>query len=496
MIPKYKKFPHGYAFVNFEGQPDGKSIQTDIPAKVTIPLKQGFGNEVAAVVEAGQKVAAGEIIGRDDESVSSPVHSSVNGKVVEIRKIDYLGNEVGAVVVESDRTNSWQKLNGYSSSWENLSAETIGELIYLSGAGSSGRCGIPTAFNSSVIGPEEVENVIIKCVGVDVHNALPDLFLKGEGTANFVNGLKILQKLMPAARFHLALNKSHENLIDRLSILPDQNSVNVAVLPAKYPVDYDEVLTSLVLGMQFPHGYSAANIGVIVVDIQAVLHVYQAVAEGKPVIERTVALCGPGFTERPHAKVRVGSSLDGVIKNKVDTGGEWRFVVNSSLTGESISDLSLPVDRTFSTVSALLEQAEGEFLAFARPGFKRNSYTRTCISMIFKKDSPMFQKSCETNLHGEGRPCLFCGFCEEVCPAGIIPHLLFHYVERDVIDETLLRYKIFNCIECNLCNYVCPSKIGVAQYIKEGKAKLLAEGFELPESGVSLKGVEKYNSVK
>jgi Na+-translocating ferredoxin:NAD+ oxidoreductase RnfC subunit len=108
----------------------------------------------------------------------------------------------------------------------------------------------------------------------------------------------------------------------------------------------------------------------------------------------------------------------------------------------------------------------------------------------------LFQKKCGTNVHGELRPCIFCTFCEEVCPAGIIPHFLFHYVEKDIIDDTLLKYRIFDCIDCNLCSYVCPSKIPVAQFIKEGKAKLLDEGFKCPVPAVVLKGVEKYRSVK
>ncbi len=79
---------------------------------------------------------------------------------------------------------------------------------------------------------------------------------------------------------------------------------------------------------------------------------------------------------------------------------------------------------------------------------------------------------------------------------GIIPHLLFHYVERDVIDETLLKYKIFNCIECNLCSYVCPSKISIAEFIKEGKTKLVEEGFGSPAPEAAFKGVEKYKSLE
>ena len=105
------------------------------------------------------------------------------------------------------------------------------------------------------------------------------------------------------------------------------------------------------------------------------------------------------------------------------------------------------------------------------------------------------KKKCGTNVHGELRPCISCTFCEEVCPAGIIPHLLFHYVERDMIDENLLKYKIHSCIECNLCSYVCPSKIPVAQFIKEGKAGLVKEGFESPEPTMELKGAEKYKSI-
>jgi Na+-translocating ferredoxin:NAD+ oxidoreductase RnfC subunit len=140
------------------------------------------------------------------------------------------------------------------------------------------------------------------------------------------------------------------------------------------------------------------------------LHVYEAVAEGKPLIERTVALCGSGFRENPHVKLRLGTSLEHLIKGKV------KLVRNSSLTGESLCDLALPVDRTFATVIALLEENESEFLAFARPGFKKDSYSRTCLSMLFKKNSKLFQKKCGTNVHGELRPCIFCSFCQEVCP--------------------------------------------------------------------------------
>jgi Na(+)-translocating NADH:ubiquinone oxidoreductase A subunit len=504
MMPKNKILPRGYKFSNFVGQAEGKLVQIVPPASVTIPLKQGFGNEVAPLVELDQKVSAGEIIGRDDESVSSPVHSSVNGKVTAIETIDHLGRETAAVVIESDGNRDWQSLDGFSADYENLSAEKIGELIYLSGAGSSGKAGIPTGFNSSVIPPQEVKNVVIQGLDSQMHNISLDVLLndnglhnKDDGLHHFVEGLKILKKLMAGAQFHLALNKSDKDLTVKLSHLLQSNDwIEIHAIAAKYPFGRDEVLTPMLTGNEFPHGYSAANVGVIVLDVQAVLHVYDAVAKGKPVIERTLALCGPGFKENFHVKARIGSDLECIIADNIVTDKSLRFVSNNALSGEQLSDMSLPIDRTSTIVLALFEETESEFLAFARPGADRDSYSRTFLSLLVPKNSKLFQKKCGTNVHGELRPCISCTFCEEVCPTGIIPHLLFHYVERDVIDENLLKYKIGNCIECNLCSYVCPSKIPVAQFIKEGKAKLLEEGFKPPVPSIALTGVEKYKSIK
>ncbi len=125
MIAKNRAFPGGYRFRHFEGRPQDKLITAAMPATVTIGLMQGFGDEVAAVVEVGDKVTAGQIIGRDDESISSPVHSSVNGKVVKIEKAEYLGNETTTITIESDGTDGWQSLEGCSAAWDNLSIEQI-----------------------------------------------------------------------------------------------------------------------------------------------------------------------------------------------------------------------------------------------------------------------------------------------------------------------------------------------------------------------------------
>ena len=78
-------FKGGYKFKNYAGQPVSVLLEADMPKRIIVPLKQGFGAEVKLLVKKGEAVFVGQIIGRDDNSVSSPVHSSVNGIVEDIK---------------------------------------------------------------------------------------------------------------------------------------------------------------------------------------------------------------------------------------------------------------------------------------------------------------------------------------------------------------------------------------------------------------------------
>ncbi|MFN3966996.1 MAG: 4Fe-4S dicluster domain-containing protein [Endomicrobiia bacterium] len=493
---KYKTFPGGYRFTNISGQPQEKLLEIEIPQKVIIPLRQGFGNEVPPIVKVGQKVKAGQIIGRDDKSVSSPVHSTVNGEVLEIRKINYFKQEINSVIIKSDGTFDWQPLEGHSSDWTKLPVEKIEEILYLSGVAALDREGIPTRFKSSIISPQDVENLIVHGVGSEIYNLSISILLAGKKIFHFVEGIKILKKIMPKAKVYLALNRYNVNLIEQISKLTaDCNWLEVCPLEPKYPQGYDEMLVPTLLGKRFPYGYSAANIGVVILNIQAVLHVYEAVVEGKPLIERTIALCGDGFKENVHIKVRVGTLLKDIISQRLKENIDVRIVLNSLLTGVRLNDFSLPINRTYSHLIAIPENRNREFLSFLRPGINRDSYTNTFLSKYLH----FGMKKLNTNIHGEPRPCISCGYCEEVCPVGIIPHLIYRYVERNIIDETLMNYGIFNCIECNLCSYVCPSKIPLAKFIKEGQEKLITIGCDrslciLPY--FDLKGLDEYRGVK
>src|SRR3989338_8290470 len=200
-------FEGGYKFKNYAGQPASAILEAKIPQRIVVPLKQGFGAEVKPLVKKGVAVFAGQIIARDDKSVSSPVHSSVNGIVEDIKKANYFKREVTMVTIRTtDFSKEALRLPGYSAEWWKLSNEKIEELIYLSGVSSLDKEGIPTRFKSSIISTDDVKHLIIHGIGSEPYNISLDLLLDGKRFLNFFEGIKILKRIMPQCRVYLAIN--------------------------------------------------------------------------------------------------------------------------------------------------------------------------------------------------------------------------------------------------------------------------------------------------
>ncbi|MDP2913150.1 MAG: 4Fe-4S dicluster domain-containing protein, partial [Candidatus Omnitrophota bacterium] len=412
------------------------------------------------------------------------------------RKVNYFKRDISMVMIRrTDDSAEIPRLPGHSPEWGKLTGLEIEELVYLSGASSIDREGIPTRFKSSIISPDDVKHLIVHATESEPYNISLDVLLGKKRLLHFFYGLKILKRILPNCKVHLAINSHRKKMVEELlKLASGMEWIDIYPLEPKYPQGYDELLIPTILKQRFPYGYSAANIGVVVLSTQAVMGVYEAVVEGKPLIERTVALCGPSMKDNIHIKVRVGAPLSHVLASRLDTDNPSRVLLNSLLTGFVLNDFSLPIDRIFSQIIAIPEARDRGFLAFMNPGEKGDSYTRAFLA----KWIPFGSKRPDTNMHGEERPCISCAFCEEVCPVRIIPHLLSKFVKRGMIDETLMKYEIFNCIECGLCSFVCPAKIPLLKHIKEGHDKLVMQGCDRSQCILpyfNLKGIEEYRGV-
>jgi RnfABCDGE-type electron transport complex C subunit len=478
-----KTFTGGFFFKNLRGAPKPRIEETPFPARVIIPLKQGFGSEVSPIVNPTDKVTAGQIIGISDSAVSTPVHSSVNGTVEQI--IQYpsngggiKGGDVNAVVIEPDGSREWTRIEGASPAFERKNPDEIGKILYIAGVTSLGQSGFPTKYNTSSAQPENITDLIINAVNTEPFLPTNEILLTGN-VEKFVTGIRVLRQALPEANVHIGINRQDKEIIKEIvNAAKDIDWLSIHLLKPKYPQEHEVVLTSTILGMVVPYGGHAADIGVIVLDVQAALHAYEAVVEGKPLIERIVTLGGPAYKDNIAAKVRVGTPIEHILAGRIEEGVEKRIILGGIMTGHPLEYLSIPMCRTTSSILALKEDKKREFLTFIRPGVNRHSFSYTFLSAIF----PSWTKRTDTNMHGELRPCVACTFCTDACPVDLMPHLLSKYVEFGPLEETL-KLKIHACIDCGLCTYVCPAKIPLMTDIQEGRKRIIEEAEEEEKEG-------------
>jgi electron transport complex protein RnfC len=69
------------------------------------------------------------------------------------------------------------------------------------------------------------------------------------------------------------------------------------------------------------------------------------------------------------------------------------------------------------------------------------------------------------------RPCIRCGDCADVCPAGLLPQQLHRAALADE-QGPLRELGVFDCIDCGLCDYVCPSQIPLAHRFRLARRRL------------------------
>jgi len=156
------------------------------------------------------------------------------------------------------------------------------------------------------------------------------------------------------------------------------------------------------------------------------------------------------------------------------------------LTGRILEDDTLGVDTECRGITVLQELEEREFLGFIRPGWSRHSYANCYLSSLRKK----FEEKYTTGVRGELRPCISCNFCEEVCPAGIMPYLIHKYLYADLIEE-VEQARVDLCVECGLCSYVCPSKINLRTQFIEAKALITKEKEEIRQEQLRQEELQK-----
>ena len=433
------KFVGGYD-LPIEGKPSDDVTEHQFPEVLYLPLFSRSFDYSALQVENGDTVTKGQILATDPTNFFAPLLAPAAGTV----NLD-----------QNERHITLENLSSDSEGppLEEVTPDNRRQMMM--------RLGIWPLMTRVDTGrmpdPERSPEVLLVTIAQsEPFYPSPQAVLAGK-TDRFVAGLEQLHRLFDEASIHLILQESQGGIETELreSLKECGDWVTVHQVEDRYPGDNPALVA---------RALECEQDAVWTLDAQAVLACDQALNHSLPHVTRIVTVSGPVISAPAHHQVPLGYPLATLVSPGEDR--EVRMIDGGVFTGAAISADQQGLDTQCVSLTCLEEVTSREVLAFAQIGFDKHSYSKTFAS-LFK---PLFKEKYTTSLRGEARPCVNCGACEDVCPAELMPFLIYRYLSKDRLEDAC-RVGLESCVECGLCSYVCLSKIEHLKLFREERRK-------------------------
>ncbi len=401
-----------------------------IPKEVFIPLQQHIGAPCKPLVEVGDTVKVGQVIGSTDAYVSSPVHATISGTVKDIGKY-HTPTDARTLMVHIVASDSEKSNIVYTEvDWKKLSIDDLKNRIKNAGIVGLGGAAFPTHVKLNPPENKPIDTFILN--GCECEPFLTaDHRTMLEMSDNVLKGMAIIMKVLGVNKGYIGIESNKPDAIESMKKSVNDYGFEVVTVKTKYPQGAEKMLIKAIKKRKVPTGGLPMDVGAVVQNVGTAVAVANAVSYEKPLTQRVVTVTGNGIKEPKNLMVTIGIKFSDVIEFCGGLVDETvQVFMGGPMMGIAQYDLSVPVIKATSGI--------------------------VCTTN-YKQVEPM--------------ACIGCGSCVQSCPMFLMPTRLAHL--------SLLRYwsnadkmGIMNCIECGSCAYVCPSSIPLVQWIRVGKQKV------------------------
>lgn len=403
-----------------------------MPKMLYIPLLQHIGSPLEPIVKVGDKVLKGEKIADSQAFLTAPIHASTSGTVKKIDMHDFtLMGKVKTIFLEPDGEETWCELKGISDYRAADRAELIAKIKDCGVVGLGG-ASFPTSIKLNPPADVKLDTLLLNGAECEPYlNSDNRMIL--EHPEKVIAGIQILKHILNVEKAVIGIEDNKPEAIAVLTKHLGDTGIEIAPLKTMYPQGGEKQLIKAILNREVPSGKLPSAVGVVVQNTTTAAAIYDAVVEGKPVIEKVVTVSGLAVKNPKNLLVPIGTQVSELMDNcETDREIIDKLVVGGPMMGMAQYTVDVPVIKGTSGVLALT--------------------------------------TAETNPY-KPRPCIVCGKCVDVCPMGLVPAMYVRLGASSMWQE-MQESNVMDCIECGCCAYICPSNRPLTESIKLGKATL------------------------
>ena len=417
-----------------------------IPPRLIVPLSQHIGIPATPVVSPGDKVLKGQIIGHCgvqgcDTSMGAPIHAPSSGTVaaIEEQPIPHPSQlNMCSIIIDTDGKDQWFEAAGTERSCEKMRPDQLRHIIAHAGIVGLGGAGFPAHMK---LRPDKINTLIINGIECEPEISCDDALMQSDPKAIVIGARILAYALSGIERCIIAVEDNKPDAYEALQAAlnfkdPDSyfiaaHHIEVVKVPTVYPSGGEQQLIRVVTGTRVARQVLPLEYGIVVHNVATTAAIYNAVKKSRPLLSRIVTVTGDAVKQPQNCEVLLGTPMHFVLDACETAANLKRLIMGGPMMGIALSHDKLPVIKTTNCLIASTQSLE---------------------------DS-------------QRMPCIRCGSCEQVCPAGLLPQQLYWYARSKDLDKSE-QYHIMDCIECGACAYVCPSKLPLVHFYRYAKGAL------------------------